>query len=59
MIGSTLNNKKIPTEAGIPSGVKTMENMVALKIAGPAVVAIEQTKLVKIKIPMDVTLMGT
>lgn len=56
--GSMLKSKNIPTAGGIPNGDSTTPNVVALKIAGPAVLAIEDRKLVIKRIINELKLIG-
>lgn len=58
IIGSILNNKKIPTAGGMPKGDNTIPNVVALSIAGPAVLAKEDKKLLKNNVKIEVIFIG-
>lgn len=58
IIGSILRSRKIPTAGGIPRGDNTIPNVVALRIAGPLVLAREDKKLVRNKVQIEFILIG-
>jgi hypothetical protein len=58
IIGSILSNKKIPTAGGMPKGDNTIPKVVALRMAGPAVLAREDKKLLKNSVKIEFKLIG-